>query len=156
MKQKTTGTVVLLISVLLFLVLYSFTVELNRYLHSACIAPSGACPHAGSLPVQSYIGFTIVVIMGIYGLYLFFSGKKMQELETEGRACIEEALKGMQGDEKRVYEIIKANKGFVFQGELIRQTGFTKVKVSRILDSLETKGLLERKRRGMSNVIVLK
>jgi uncharacterized membrane protein len=32
----------------------------------------------------------------------------------------------------------------------------TKVKVSRILDSLETKNLLERRRRGMSNVVVLK
>ncbi|RLE76927.1 MAG: transcriptional regulator, partial [Thermoprotei archaeon] len=35
-------------------------------------------------------------------------------------------------------------------------TGFSKAKVSRILDKLEAMGLVERKRRGMSNIVLLR
>jgi len=38
----------------------------------------------------------------------------------------------------------------------VEETGFTKVKITRILDSLEGNGLIERKRRGMTNIIILR
>jgi uncharacterized membrane protein len=44
----------------------------------------------------------------------------------------------------------------LFQAELIEKTDFNKVKVSRILDKLEGKGLIERRRRGMTNLVLLK
>ena len=46
--------------------------------------------------------------------------------------------------------------GTIFQPDLADKTGFSKVKVTRILDRLEGKQLIERKRRGMTNVVVLK
>lgn len=36
------------------------------------------------------------------------------------------------------------------------KTGLTKVKVTRILDRLEGREIIERKRRGMTNVVILK
>jgi uncharacterized membrane protein len=62
----------------------------------------------------------------------------------------------IKGGEAQVYKIIADENGMVFQNKIIEKTGFTKVKVSRILDTLEHKGLLERRRRGMSNVVVLR
>ena len=44
----------------------------------------------------------------------------------------------------------------IFQSDLVEKTEFDKVKVSRILDKLEGRQLIERKRRGMTNVVVLK
>ena len=44
----------------------------------------------------------------------------------------------------------------MFQADLVDKCGFGKVKVTRILDGLENKGLVERKRRGMSNIVILK
>ena len=44
----------------------------------------------------------------------------------------------------------------MFQADLIEKLNLGKVKVSRILDRLENKNLIERKRRGMNNLIVLK
>ena len=44
----------------------------------------------------------------------------------------------------------------MFQSSLVNETKLSKVKVTRILDRLEGKSLIERKRRGMSNVIILK
>ena len=59
-------------------------------------------------------------------------------------------------EEKKIYEILKNKNGSAYQTDLIRETGFSKVKVTRILDRLETKDIFERKRRGMTNIIVLK
>jgi uncharacterized membrane protein len=44
----------------------------------------------------------------------------------------------------------------MFQSELVEKTGYSKSKVSLILDRLEAKRILERKRRGMTNAVVLK
>ena len=53
-------------------------------------------------------------------------------------------------------EVLLREEGSVYQSDLIKETKLTKVKVSRVLDKLEGKGLIERKRRGMTNIIVLK
>ena len=44
----------------------------------------------------------------------------------------------------------------IFQADLIEKTGFGKAKMTRILDRLEGKGFVERKRRGMTNVVVIR
>jgi len=59
-------------------------------------------------------------------------------------------------DEKRIVEIIIDEGGTMFQSELVEKSGYSKSKVSLILDRLEAKRILERKRRGMTNAVVLK
>jgi uncharacterized membrane protein len=59
-------------------------------------------------------------------------------------------------DEKRLVEIIIGEGGTMFQSELVEKSGYSKSKVSLILDRLEAKRILERKRRGMANAVVLK
>jgi uncharacterized membrane protein len=44
----------------------------------------------------------------------------------------------------------------MFQGELVDRSGFTKSKVSLVLDRLEARRKVERKRYGMSNIVQLK
>jgi uncharacterized membrane protein len=68
----------------------------------------------------------------------------------------EEILRGLSSDERIVLENVIEAEGAIFQSELIEKTKFSKAKVTRILDKLEGKGLVERRRRGMSNVIILK
>ncbi|MEK6845043.1 MAG: MarR family transcriptional regulator [Nanoarchaeota archaeon] len=48
------------------------------------------------------------------------------------------------------------NNKAIFQAELIEKTKFGKAKITRILDRLEGKGFVERKRRGMTNIVVLR
>jgi len=64
-------------------------------------------------------------------------------------------LSSFKPEEKKVFNIVRENKT-IFQADLIDKSGFGKVKVSRILDRLEGNNLVERKRRGMTNVVVLK
>jgi len=59
-------------------------------------------------------------------------------------------------DEKTVFEKLIDAQGSIFQTELVEKSGFNKVKVTRLLDKLEGRNLIERKRRGMSNIVILK
>ena len=59
-------------------------------------------------------------------------------------------------EEKRIINLIIEEGGTIFQSQLVDRSGYSKSKVSLILDRLEAKKILERKRRGMSNAIVLK
>jgi uncharacterized membrane protein len=59
-------------------------------------------------------------------------------------------------DEQRIIKLIIDEGGTMFQSELVEKTGYSKSKVSLILDRLEAKRILERKRRGMTNAVVLK
>jgi uncharacterized membrane protein len=67
-----------------------------------------------------------------------------------------EIFNKLSPDERTVLEKVIEAEGTIFQSELIERTKFSKAKVTRILDKLEGKGLLERRRRGMSNIIVIK
>ncbi len=93
------------------------------------------------------VGFLILGI-GVYMLFLRTKGEEKTEFKAIN-------LDDLGSEEKQIYEIIKSKGGSVFQTDLIKETGHSKVKITRILDRLETKKVLERKRRGMTNIIVL-
>lgn len=59
-------------------------------------------------------------------------------------------------DEKFLVGIIVDEGGTIFQSLLVEKSGYSKSKVSLLLDRLEARRVIERKRRGMANVIVLK
>ncbi len=59
-------------------------------------------------------------------------------------------------DEQKIVSLIIDEGGSIFQSQLVDRSGYSKSKVSLILDRLEAKKILERKRHGMSNAIVLK
>lgn len=65
-------------------------------------------------------------------------------------------MASLKAEEKKLYEITNGTGGAIFQADLVEKSGFSKVKVSRILDALEGRGLIERRRRGMTNMVVLK
>ena len=67
-----------------------------------------------------------------------------------------EIAKTLKKDERKIYQVIIEAGGIIEQSELPEKTGLSKASVSRALDLLESKGLVERKRRGMGNVVLLK
>lgn len=92
------------------------------------------------------------LILGI-GVYMLFM-KPTMDIQRKSYKSLDVAT--LNDEEKKIYSLIKEKEGSAYQADLIKETGFSKVKMSRILDRLETKGILERKRRGMTNIIVLK
>jgi uncharacterized membrane protein len=62
----------------------------------------------------------------------------------------------LRNGEKEIYEVVLESDGVAQQSKIVEETDFSKSHVSRKLDVLESKQLVERKRRGMGNVVVLK
>ena len=65
-------------------------------------------------------------------------------------------LKGLDKDEKKVIDFLLKEGRAVFQSDLKEKLEIGKVGMTRLLDKLEAKQIIERKRRGMNNVVVLK
>jgi hypothetical protein len=77
------------------------------------------------------------------------------ELLEARRAEWEESADSLANTERVVYETVLDADGVLPQSEIVENTEFSKATVSRALDTLEARNLIERKRRGVGNVIIL-
>jgi DNA-binding transcriptional ArsR family regulator len=77
------------------------------------------------------------------------------ELLEARRQEWEETAERLANNEREVYETVLEADGVMAQSDIVDATDLSKATVSRTLDSLETKNLLERKRRGMGNMVLL-
>lgn len=110
------------------------------------------CP-AHNNPTSWYLmaAFAASVLILVAGVYLFFLQPRKGQVKD-----LKTNISKLGGEEATVYRLITSQDGMMYQSDIIKQMGLTKVKVSRILDRLEGQGIIERKRRGMTNVVVLK
>ena len=155
--MREAGISLITISILLFFLMVSITNELNQYIHAECTHPAGeVCPMASDLPVQSYAGFTLDFALAFFGVFLVYKSRQFQRMQSAKKQDLERALKELDAEEKKVYELISGSDGVVFQSDIVEKTGFPKVKITRILDRMEHRGLVERRRRGMSNIVLIK
>ncbi|MBS3056689.1 MAG: MarR family transcriptional regulator [Candidatus Aenigmarchaeota archaeon] len=156
-NTKYIGIVIVLIAIVLFLYVSWLTLHLmkvNAVIHLSCNLPEAICPYSG-FPEQGIVGYSFSAIILIFGLYLISVSRLSDRINTENIDKFRKTIDSLNGDEKTVYEVVvEANA--IFQSELVEKLQMNKVKVSRIIDKLEGRGLLERKRRGMSNVLVPK
>jgi len=158
-NSQNLGIIVIFISIILFLVVLSFAIEIqesNREICSCIEMETGFCPMDTSFPIQGYVGIAGAIISGIIGLIIIVKSRGVQKIALEKSKRIKNIIKILKGEEKKIYNFIESSDGVILQSDLVEKTGYSKVKVTRILDKLEAKGLIERKRRGMSNIVMLK
>ncbi len=93
-------------------------------------------------------------VLGASLIYLLQADGVKTQTEPGNWDQLIEGLKGE--DERKIVRIIADEGGTLFQSQLVEMSGFSKSKVSIVLDRLEARGILERRRHGMSNVVVLK
>lgn len=77
------------------------------------------------------------------------------ELLESRREEWESTAERLANNENEIYETLLEADGVLAQSDIVDETELSKATVSRTLDSLETKNLVERKRRGMGNVVLL-
>ncbi|MFH0967813.1 MAG: MarR family transcriptional regulator [Methanobacteriota archaeon] len=68
----------------------------------------------------------------------------------------EAILPTLKEDQQIIYQSILDADGLIPQSDIVENTGLSKSNVSRTLDILESMGLIEKRRRGMGNIILLK
>ena len=146
------------VAIILALIVFLFNNALTTIVNASCTHGT-SCPMYETIKTQTYISLALVGIIIIIGLILAFNKEDKQIIVKK----IKEKLKvkkidisKLDKDEKILMKIIIDAQGTIFQSELVEKSGFDKVKVTRLLDRLEGKQLIERKRRGMTNVVIIK
>ena len=111
------------------------------------------CPaHESSTSWLILLAFGIGMIMLVAGAVLIF---RSQAGETKKHHIPVDRSK-LSEEEKKMLELLEQNEGSMYQSDIIKHTEHSKVYVTRLLDRLEGKHIIERKRRGMTNIVVLK
>ncbi len=160
MENKHVGHMLIGISALIIVMVFMFRNTLIDFVDSSCTLAHGEdyCPMVDTISQQTYLSLGIVGILVVVGFVLIFSKPQIQTIVKTIEKKPEKKVvnvSDLKDEEKRVFELVREN-GAIFQADLIEKTGFGKAKMTRILDRLEGRGFVERKRRGMTNVVVLK
>ncbi len=155
-KIRLMTIVIMIFSAIAIAALVSVTFPIAVEGHNSCAVSSSNCTVVGHFPAETFLGAGSLGVVIILGAWVVVKSGKEYGSIVHVDATKNEAAKRLKGDEKSVYDFIVSNEGTSFQNDIVTKFGYSKVKTSRILDRLETKGLLERRRRGMANLIVLK
>lgn len=160
MENKSVGYLLLGISLLIVLVILIFNNAIKDFGERECpvVQAGDFCPTHSAVNEQTYLSLVIVGILILISLFLILSKPNetviIKKIKEKARKK-EYDLSELKSEEKQIFDIIRENKA-IFQADLIDRTGMGKAKVTRILDRLEGNGLVERKRRGMTNIVILK
>ncbi|MBT4334661.1 hypothetical protein HOD61_02490 [archaeon] len=151
MKNKQVGIILMSVAMLIGFIVYSFNKALKDIVNTSC-SHGSECAMWGTIELQTNISTGLIIFILSMSIYFFFSEK----FEKKSENNYSHLLKKLNGNEKILLDKIKEAEGTIFQSELVDKTEFNKVKVTRILDRLEGLKIIERKRRGMTNVVILK
>ena len=155
MNNKQVGLIITSFAVVLGLVILFFNRALKEIVNSSC-DHGPTCPMWGSIQFHTNITLALMVLILLIGLYFVIFGDKKSKDKKTSKKSTEDLLKGLSPDEKEITKKILEEDGSIFQSALVEKTNYSKVKITRILDRLEGKGVVERKRRGMTNVVIIK
>jgi len=154
MKNKQVGILLIGVSLLIGYIVFSFDKALKNIVSESC-SHGSECAMWGTIELQTNIGIGLIIFILFGGAYLFFFGNRIH-VPTNSKNIDKNILKKLNNEEKLILEKIKEEDGSIFQSTLVEKTEFNKVKITRILDRLEGLNIIERKRRGMTNVVILK
>lgn len=155
MENKNIGYLIIVISILIGFIIFSFNKALREMVAVSC-THGPECPMWGTINFQTNISVGIMIFVLLIGLFLIFSHKFRRKIAFLSKEKYQEIIKTLDADEKVIFNIIFDSKGSIFQSTLVDKSNLSKVKVTRLLDRLEGKNLIERKRRGMTNIVLLK
>ncbi len=169
-KQRKIGLVVAVFALFLFISLIFTKIDLDKrdaylcaLIHANPTADMAECPahisNTSWLLVAAF-GFTFLILgLSLYLIFISdgsFNPTAKAESSNTFAQTEEPNLQNLDEEEQKIYDLLTLNQGSMYQSDLIKETDYTKVHMTRILDKMEGKRILERKRRGMTNIVVLK
>src|SRR3972149_489036 len=160
MENKHVGFLILGIAIILIFITFLFNNALGESVRNSCLIQHGdveSCEMYDSVNYQKYFALGIVGVLLVIGFVLIFT-KPRERIITrkikEPRKKIN--LDSLEPKEREVIKILQQENGTIFQATLMEKLNVGKVGITRLLDKLEAKQIIERKRRGMNNVVVLR
>jgi len=159
MKNKDVGYLIIGIGIIVFFIVMSFNNALESIVNTSC-THGVSCPMHVTLKNQKMVSYTLMAIIVAIGIFISYFMKDKEIIKKEKKHLSQEEkhkkLEHLDDEERQVMNILLREDGSIYQSDLVKETGLSKVKVSRLLDKIEGKGLIERKRRGMTNIVVLR
>lgn len=163
-KQQTIGIIIAVVSFLVLGLLFTLKTNTDTQMQQACQESCGeaegascsldSCPYRQENNSSWIIGLVSVFtafLAGI-GVYLSLPQKKVETIVEEK----EYDLTALDDTEKKIFYYVKEHPQGVYQSAISTEFNLSKVQTTRVLDTIEATGLIERKRRGMTNIVILK
>jgi len=154
MENKKVGLLIIGIAVLMSIIVLIFNFALKEITSQSCFMGT-ECSMYKSITIQTLVSFSIIAIIFVMGIMIFFS-KPKEKIIIKKEKKKKLNFNGLDKNEKETIEILQKENGAIFQKTLMEKLEIGKVGITRLLDKLEAKQLIERKRRGMNNIVVLK
>ncbi|MBT6689821.1 hypothetical protein HN903_00670 [archaeon] len=157
MKNKNVGFLIVGISIVIVAIVLLFNSGLKDIVDESCDHGS-TCTMYDTIRVQTGLSVIIAGLVFLIGLFFILSKESERIVVKRVKGKMRKKrldLSKLDGEERRVVDILIRESGAFFQKSVMEELGCGKVKMTRLVDKLEAKGLVERKRRGMNNILVL-
>jgi len=102
----------------------------------------------------------VLVLVALFGMFVgsltyYFISEKYEKRITKMHKDTTLTLRFLEGEEKTIIDSIINNKGKTTQSKISKETGLSRVKISRNLKKLIDKNIITKKPNGMTNMIEL-
>jgi len=160
MENKNVGFLIIGIAVVMLIMIFMFNSVIKDNLDLTC-THGPTCEMYSSLNIQTWISYILAGIILVIGFLIMFIKPKEKIIEKIITKKVIEKKKPIDKSkldkkEREVVEILEKENGTMFQADLKEKLDIGKVGLTRLLDKLEAKQIIERKRRGMNNIVVIK
>ncbi|MEX0920099.1 MAG: hypothetical protein WDZ69_00780 [Candidatus Pacearchaeota archaeon] len=163
-KKETLGYTLILLGLILLITLTFVKINYDSQSEFLCEMyhenpdlEISQCPaHNSNIPWLIFVAFGISFLVLFSGIFMARKPKERIIIKKVKQRKKKPDLSKLDKKERDVIKAIESENGTIFQAELMEKIGIGKVGITRILDKLEAKQIIERKRRGMNNVVVLK
>lgn len=154
MENKHVGGLIIGIAFVMTVIVFIFNSAMKSIVKQSC-TEGPTCPMYETIKTQTWLSLSITGIVLIVGLVIMFT-KPKEKIIIKKQKIKKLDLSKLEKDEKKVIEILISEGKAMFQSDLMEKLEIGKVGMTRLLDKLEAKQFIERKRRGMNNIVVLK
>ncbi len=156
MENKTVGYIISGIAVIMAVIVWIFNIGLKNIVGDTC-THGPTCSMYDTISLQTWISLAIVgVVLAIGIIIIFWKPKEKVIVKTIKERKKKRDYSLLDSKEMEVVNLIIKEGNAMFQADLMEKLNLGKVGVTRLLDKLEAKQIIERKRRGMNNIVVLK
>jgi len=156
MENKNVGWLIVGIAIVIGIIVFIFNQGLKSIVEDTCTHGT-SCSMFDTIAIQTWISLAIAGIILVIGLVIMFTKPKERIIIKKVKEKKKKLdLSGLDKDEKKVIALLQNENGAMFQADLKEKLEIGKVKMTRLLDKLEAKQLIERKRRGMNNIVILR
>ncbi len=156
MENKTVGWIITGIAFLMGIIVWIFNNALNRIVGDTC-THGDSCSMYDTITIQTWVSLAIVGVVLVIGVVLMFIKPKEKIIvKTIKEKKKKKDYSSLDKRERGVVDLLLKEGNAMFQADLMERLNIGKVGVTRLLDKLESKQIIERKRRGMNNLVVLK